>query len=83
MHLTPLQKKILLAMSRGCTLKSHRDVEGNKVFQLHAPGGEVEAAEWEAVEHLQDHGLIDSNKKFPAATYWLTDKGQALVTRLK
>ena len=80
MNLLPAHKKILLAMAGGCTLKSHRDVEGRKVFQLHALDGTIEAVDWEAVEYLQDNGLIDSNKKFPAATYWLTETGKRAVS---
>jgi hypothetical protein len=80
LNLSPAHKEILLAMASGHTLKSHRDVEGQKVFQLHALDGEVEAVDWEAVEYLQDNGLIDSNKKFPAAMYWLTETGQRAVS---
>ncbi len=83
MKLSPAQKKILLALVAGRTLKSHRDVDGGKVFQLHALDGAATTVEWEAVEQLQEAGLIDSNKKFPAATYWLTEKGKTLVQGLR
>ena len=79
MKLSPAHEKILRAMMQGRTLKSHRDVEGNKVFQLHALNGEAEAVDWEAMEFLQDNELIDSNKKFPAATYWVTEKGRKVM----
>ncbi len=69
-------------MADGCALKSHRDVEGRKVFQLHAPDGTVEAVTWSVVEDLQEGRLIDSNKKFPAATYWLTEKGREVLAAL-
>ncbi len=73
------QLALLHAMSQSHTLKSHRDVEGNKTFQLHAPDGGVKIVEWAVVEFLQDHHLIDSNKKFPAATYWVTEAGKRWV----
>jgi len=69
-------------MADGCALKSHRDVEGRKVFQLHAPDGTAEAVTWSVVEDLQEGRLIDSNKKFPAATYWLTEKGREVLAAL-
>lgn len=34
------------------------------------------------VQALHERDLIDSNKKFPAATYLLTDKGKEIVTHL-
>lgn len=73
-------KRVLLALANGCALKSHRDVEGVKGYQLHPLAGPTEAIERATIEYLQDHGLIDSNKKFPAATYWLTETGKALTT---
>jgi hypothetical protein len=35
----------------------------------------------DAVHVLVDAGLISSNKKFPGATYWLTEAGKAMTTR--
>lgn len=61
-------------------LKSHRDIEGNKSYQLHPLHGEPEQVSPKIVEFLRDNGLIDSNKKFPVATFWLTDKGKGVVS---
>ena len=77
MPLTPAQAELLQALARGLTLKSHRDLEGHKEFRLHATGGQSTLVAWEDVEALQSAGLIDSNKKFPAATFWLTGAGRA------
>ncbi|CAG0931989.1 hypothetical protein TFLX_02399 [Thermoflexales bacterium] len=77
MQLTPAQVELLQAIARGLTLKSHRDLEGNKEYRLHALDGRAASVAWEVVEELQTAGLIDSNKKFPAATYWLTTAGRA------
>jgi hypothetical protein len=69
-------------MAGPCFLKSHRDIEGNKMYKLHPLEGPEQIVPAEVVDALVEHGLIDSNKKFPAATYWLTEKGKALVVTL-
>ena len=67
-------------MADGATLKSHRDLDGNKQYRLHPlHGGGSVTVDWQTMDVLRDQDLIDSNKKFPAATYLLTDKGKALV----
>lgn len=76
-------QRVLRAIAHGHFLKSHRDVDGHKVYQLHALDGSTETIAWEIVEALQDQGLIASNQKFPAATYWLTDTGKATVADLE
>ena len=38
--------------------------------------------EWETVEALQEQGLIASNQKFPAATFWLTELGKQSAEKL-
>ena len=82
MKLSQSDKRVLLALASGCALKSHRDVEGVKVYQLHPLGGPAQAVERATIESLQDQELIDSNKKFPAATYWLTEKGRGVVAAI-
>lgn len=77
MPLTPAQVDLLQAIATGLTLKSHRDLEGHKEYRLHALDGQSTLVAWEDAAALQSAGLIDSNKKFPAATYWLTDSGRA------
>ncbi|HSD84513.1 MAG TPA: hypothetical protein VLG46_11670 [Anaerolineae bacterium] len=77
MQLTPAQVELLQAMAHGLILKSHRDLEGHKEYRLHTVEGHSAIVAWETVEALQSAGLIDSNKKFPAATYWLTATGRA------
>ena len=77
MQLTSAQVELLQAIARGLTLKSHRDLEGNKEYRLHALDGRSTLVAWDDVAALQSAGFIDSNKKFPAATYWLTGAGRA------
>ena len=74
--LTSEQVRILRAVVGGWTLKAHRDLEGGKIYRLHPLEGEAEMVRAEAVLGLVERGLLDSNKKFPAATFWLTDLGR-------
>ncbi len=66
-------------MASGWTLKAHRYLDGRKEFRLHALDGASTVVASATVAALVDGGLLDSNKKFPAATFWLTPKGQAAV----
>lgn len=71
---------MLLAMGEGATLKSHRFLDGEKVYRLHSLDGErVESVEQVMVESLRELGLIVGNMKFPAGTYLLTDKGKKAI----
>jgi hypothetical protein len=79
MRLSKSHRRVLQAMAGQHLLKSHRDIEGSKVYKLHALDGTDEVVSPTVVAFLTNHGLIDSNKKFPAATYWLTEQGKALV----
>lgn len=81
MTLSRQHEDLLLAMRGGWTLKSHRDVDGSKAYRLHPLEGPPREVPWAVVAHLQDRGLIDSNKKFPVATYWLTERGQGALSR--
>ena len=73
------EAQVLAAMASGWTLKAHRYLDGRKEYQLHALSGAAETVAAEAVQALVEQGLIDSNKKFPAATFWLTEKGKRYV----
>ena len=82
MKLSETQKKVLQALITGSTLKSHRYLDGRKTYQLHSLAGRTETIRWTTVQALVDRGLIDSNKKFPAATYLLTEKGRRVAEGL-
>jgi hypothetical protein len=82
MKLSEAHQRLLLALAAGHALKSHRDVDGGKAYQLHPLNGPAETVPRATVAYLQDHGLIDSNKKFPVAAYWLTDRGRAVIAAL-
>ena len=82
MKLSTAQSRVLLALAKGCSLKAHRYVDGVKIYQLHPLDSQVETLRRATVESLYNRRLIDSNKKFPAATYWLTEKGKELAATL-
>lgn len=75
------QMRLLIAMTHGARLKDHRDIEGHKTYVLYHPDGQHTPIAADDVEMLVELGLIGSNKKFPSATYWLTDAGREAVHR--
>ena len=66
---------VLLALHQGAALKSHRYLDGRKVYQLHPLSGLTELVDSTTIQRLRSHNLIQSNHKFPAATYALTEVG--------
>jgi hypothetical protein len=82
-RLSEEHKFVLRSMLKGSQLKSHRYLDGVKVYRLHAVEDNnqrpVEAA---TVESLNNLGLIRSNMKFPAATYLLTQAGADTAAQL-
>lgn len=73
------EAKVLAALLNGYTLKSHRYLDGSKIYQLHSLDGEAESVQKRIVEALQEYGFISSNQKFPAATYSLTEQGREMA----
>src|SRR5688572_28743093 len=67
MTLSDSQRRLLRSMANGDVLKAHRDLEDDQAFKLHPREGAVERVYRADVEALVEAGLIDSNKKFPAA----------------
>ena len=74
---------MLCALLHGATLKSHRYLDGTKIYQLHPLAGPAEPVQKSRVDSLQKQGLITSNQKFPVATYSLTEQGRELAARLE
>ena len=66
-RLSKLQAKIILALSRGVVLKSHRYLAGAKTYKLHPLEGSPEPVQKKTIAALQKNGLIQSNQKFPTA----------------
>ncbi len=75
MRLTIQQLAILVALADGCALKAQRDLEGRKVYRLHYLDGHTKEVAATDAQHLLESRLIDSNKKFPTATFFLTVRG--------
>lgn len=76
--LSPEEAHILRAMGQGWTLKSHRYLDGRKQYRLHPLSGDdgpLDLAD-SPVERLVNRGLIQTNHKFPAATFLLTERGR-------
>lgn len=82
LKLTNKQKRVLLALANGWTLKAHRDLAGRKLYQLHPLDGPSRRIPRQAITVLSKHRLIHSNQKFPAATYLLTEKGREVIKEL-
>lgn len=80
MRLSSAQRAILAAMQAGDRLKVHRAVDGDKSYRLHRlEDNHACAVAATAVDGLARAGLIESNMKFPAATFLLTDKGRMVA----
>lgn len=76
------QKEILRLVHSGWTLKSHRYLDGQKIYRLHALNGEIIDLPNREVEPLIKRGLFQSNQKFPAATFLFTPHGKALAAQI-
>ncbi|RME61774.1 MAG: hypothetical protein D6790_07290 [Caldilineae bacterium] len=70
------ERQVLAAMAAGWMLRSHRDLDGAKTYRLHALSGAERPVSPSVVEKLVAQGLIQSNQKFPVATYLLTERGR-------
>lgn len=79
-RLAPEQSRILRQLGEGWTLKSHRYLDGKKLYQLHSLTGEVEEVTGLGVEALMEMGYIYTNHKFPANSYLLTEKGRKSIS---
>ncbi len=75
-------EQVIRLMATGGTLKAHRSVDGEKAARLHPLYGPSIDVSPTAMVQLKQHRLLDSNMKFPAATYLLTPKGKALAAEL-
>ena len=67
------------AIAAGSTLKSHRDIDGQKIYRLYDPEGNASPIDFDQVQRLLERRLLTTNQKFPAATFLLTSKGQKML----
>ena len=83
MRLRREEKEILAALVSGYQLKSHRHLDGQKLYLLHDTATDATRPVHVAtVDRLRDLGLIVGNMKFPAATYLLTAEGERVAVSL-
>jgi hypothetical protein len=82
MKLSKPARRVLVSMGTGSFLKSHRSLDGQKAYKLHPLQGSALPVRPETVDTPRSLGLIDSNKKFPVATFWLTPEGRAALQQL-
>ena len=75
-RLSAPQTRLLRALLRGHTLKSHRYLNGGKEYRLHPLNGAARPAPAHLVRSLEEKGYLLSNHKFPAATLMLTARGR-------
>lgn len=86
-RLSPRQKEILVALQSGSRLQVHRTVDGEKRYLLHPvdEAAGVHTAEDVAptdVAYLEKHRLVESNMKFPAATFLMTKRGADIAAAI-
>lgn len=74
-------KFVLAHLAAGSCLKSHRDLNGRKIYRLYPLNGKALDLSSQVVDALKSNCYIDSNKKFPSATYLLTDRGLDYVNK--
>ena len=74
--ISPSQTRLLHALLRGDTLKSHRYLDGGKEYRLHPLDGEPTPVAAQDVRSLEEKDLLLSNQKFPAATLSLSERGR-------
>jgi hypothetical protein len=83
MRLGRQEKEVLVALVSGYQLKSHRYLDGEKVYTLHDTASDTTRSILAAtVNQLRERGLLVSNMKFPAATYMLTIEGERVAASL-
>lgn len=80
--LGPPSRRLLTALAKGATLKAHRYESGDKSFQLHPLEGAPLSIPRRVIDRLEQAGLIESNMKFPAAVYLLTEQGRDAAARI-
>ena len=73
------QREILEALADGWVLKSRREFNGNKEFVLQFSNDQPIKINPIMIRKLRKKRLIDSNKKFPVSTFWLTELGQEIA----
>jgi hypothetical protein len=79
--LSDQQQRTLIAVYQGVALRSQRDIEGGKVYELRSETSVTPIA-LKTVLGLRKKRLIETNHKFPSATYLLTTRGESIAMKL-
>ena len=74
---------VLTALQCGAVLKVHRTMDGAKIHKLHRHGESPTVVASAVVQRLIRKKLLQSNMKFPAATYLLTNQAVDLMADCK
>ena len=82
-ELSPSQILLLQELLQGDRLKSHRYLDGGKEYRLHPLNGRATQVPAKDVRRLEDLGLLFSNHKFPAATFFLSQRGRRVAADWK
>ena len=80
--LPTVQIEVLELLLQGWSLRSHRDLEGNKRYELHALSGEKQLVSLDVVQKMRQKRLIETNHKYPTATFLLTGHGEKVAQHL-
>lgn len=75
-------EQVLGLLATGGVLKAHRSLDGEKSYRMHPLSGEAIRVSAAAMDALKRRRLIDSNMKFPAAAYVLTERGRQAAASL-
>lgn len=78
-RLSSADHALMSKLSQGWTLKSHRNIDGEKRYALYDLDGGESAVDYAQVQKLLKLKIISTNQKFPAATFLLTNLGQTLT----
>lgn len=73
------QLRVLAAVFQGAALRSERDLEGQKRYLLYFDEGKKQVIGRKAMLDLRKKRLIETNHKFPSATFLLTEHGTAFA----
>lgn len=76
------QQVVLAAVFNGSALRSHRDLEGNKCYLLHTENTKAVKIGRQSILDLRNKRLLETNHKFPSATFLLTSRGNAVAAQL-
>ena len=71
------EQQTLVAVHHGDALRSQRDIEGQKRYELR--GDSTVCVSREAVLNLRKKRLVETNHKFPSATFLLTTRGREIA----